>query len=61
MTTAETPDDEVYLVVKSVFENFEEFKRLHRRSRNSTGGKWHARRSPPHSIRVPSATTAKPG
>ena len=29
VTTAETPDDEVYLVVKSVFENFEEFKRLH--------------------------------
>ena len=29
VTTAETPDDVVYLVVKSVFENFEEFKRLH--------------------------------
>jgi TRAP transporter TAXI family solute receptor len=29
VTTATTPDDVVYLVVKSVFENFEEFKRLH--------------------------------
>ena len=29
VTTAATPDDVVYLVVKSVFENFEEFKRLH--------------------------------
>jgi TRAP transporter TAXI family solute receptor len=29
VTTAETPDDEVYLVVKPVFENFEEFKSLH--------------------------------
>jgi TRAP transporter TAXI family solute receptor len=29
VTTAETPDDRVYLVVKSVFENFEEFKTLH--------------------------------
>jgi TRAP transporter TAXI family solute receptor len=29
LTTATTPDDVVYLVVKSVFENFEEFKRLH--------------------------------
>ena len=29
VTTAATPDDVVYLVVKSVFENFEEFKGLH--------------------------------
>ena len=29
MTAASTPDDQVYLVVKSVFENFEEFKGLH--------------------------------
>ena len=29
VTTAGTPDDVVYLVVKSVFENLEEFKRLH--------------------------------
>jgi hypothetical protein len=29
VTTAATPDDVVYLVVKSVFENFEDFKRLH--------------------------------
>jgi hypothetical protein len=29
VTTAETPDDVVYLVVKSVFENFDEFKSLH--------------------------------
>ena len=29
VTTAATPDDVVYLMVKSVFENFEEFKRLH--------------------------------
>jgi uncharacterized protein len=29
VTTAATPDDVVYLVVKSVIENFEEFKRLH--------------------------------
>jgi uncharacterized protein len=29
VTTATTPDDVVYLVVKSVFESFEEFKRLH--------------------------------
>jgi uncharacterized protein len=29
VTTATTPDDVVYLMVKSVFENFEEFKRLH--------------------------------
>jgi TRAP transporter TAXI family solute receptor len=29
ITTAEMPDDVVYLVVKSVFENFEEFKSLH--------------------------------
>jgi len=29
VTTAETPDDVVYLVVKSVFENLEEFKSLH--------------------------------
>jgi uncharacterized protein len=29
VTTAATPDDVVYLVVKSVFENFEEFKSLH--------------------------------
>jgi TRAP transporter TAXI family solute receptor len=29
VTTATTPDDVVYLVVKSVFENLEEFKRLH--------------------------------
>jgi uncharacterized protein len=29
VTTATTPDDVVYVVVKSVFENFEEFKGLH--------------------------------
>jgi TRAP transporter TAXI family solute receptor len=29
VTTATTPNDVVYLMVKSVFENFEEFKRLH--------------------------------
>jgi TRAP transporter TAXI family solute receptor len=29
VTTAATPDDVVYSLVKSVFENFEEFKRLH--------------------------------
>jgi uncharacterized protein len=29
VTTAETPDDVVYLMVKSVFENLEEFKGLH--------------------------------
>jgi uncharacterized protein len=29
VTTAATPDDVVYLVVKSVFDNFEEFKRFH--------------------------------
>jgi TRAP transporter TAXI family solute receptor len=29
VTTAATPDDLVYLVVKSVFENFEQFKSLH--------------------------------
>ncbi|MEM7022826.1 MAG: TAXI family TRAP transporter solute-binding subunit, partial [Pseudomonadota bacterium] len=29
VTMADTPDDTVYLVVKSVFENFEEFKSLH--------------------------------
>jgi TRAP transporter TAXI family solute receptor len=29
VTTAETPDDVVYLVVKSVFDNFEQFKALH--------------------------------
>jgi TRAP-type uncharacterized transport system substrate-binding protein len=29
VTTATTPDDVVYLMVKSVFENFEEFKDLH--------------------------------
>jgi uncharacterized protein len=29
VTTATTPDDQVYLVVKSVFENFGEFKGLH--------------------------------
>jgi TRAP transporter TAXI family solute receptor len=29
VTTAATPDDLVYLVVKSVFENFEEFKGVH--------------------------------
>jgi TRAP-type uncharacterized transport system substrate-binding protein len=29
VTTAATPDDVVYLVVNSVFENFEEFKGLH--------------------------------
>ncbi len=29
VTTATTPDDVVYLMVKSVFENFEEFKKIH--------------------------------
>ena len=29
VTTAGTPDDVVYLVVKSVFENFEEFQSFH--------------------------------
>jgi TRAP transporter TAXI family solute receptor len=29
VTTAATPDDVVYVMVKSVFENFEEFKGLH--------------------------------
>jgi hypothetical protein len=61
VATAETPDDVVYLVVKSVFENFEEFKNSTRRSRTSIGAKWRTRRSPPRFIRVPSATTAKPG
>ncbi|PPC77553.1 C4-dicarboxylate ABC transporter substrate-binding protein [Pokkaliibacter plantistimulans] len=29
VTSAQTPDDEVYAVVKAVFDNFENFKRLH--------------------------------
>ena len=29
MTSANTPDDVVYEMVKAVFENFDEFKKLH--------------------------------
>jgi TRAP transporter TAXI family solute receptor len=29
VTTAKTPDDTVYALVKAVFENFDEFKKLH--------------------------------
>ncbi len=29
MTSAEVPDDVIYQVVKAVFENFDDFKKLH--------------------------------
>ena len=29
MTSADTPDDVVYALVSAIFENFEDFKRLH--------------------------------
>jgi hypothetical protein len=52
---AATPDDVAYLGLNSELENFEGLKSHTRRSRISTGEKWHAQRSPPTPIRVLSA------
>jgi uncharacterized protein len=59
VTTAATPDDLVYLVVKSVFENLEEFKGL-RPALAHLDRREMARAALTHCIRVLSATTAKP-
>ena len=61
VTTADTPDDLVYFVVKSVFENLEEFKGLHPALANLDRREMARAALSAPSIRAPSATTAKPG
>jgi hypothetical protein len=60
VTSAKVPDATVYELVKAVFDNFEDFKKLHPAfGATWTPRTWSRTATPPRCTRVPSSTTRK--